>query len=672
MTLRAPGNNLRRKGQQVLDFKSALSLDETYPEGWIAALACLRERHEAPIGIAVGSHHTVCVACSSGDPSHRVYAWGSNDSSQLGHGTFMSTGAMPSMPIGFEVVSGRLTVVELCCGSDHTVLRTESGSVFAWGSNSRGQCGAPADKSGALDTHVVVRPRCMQKSQHPAMVSVSTGPFHTAMVGTAGSAWMCGHGAHIALSRVRVFPGGEEPRYFFVWAHAGLSAAGDDDNPQCGERAKQIVRLAVNELEPHVGKMLNDVKGDVFNLTQVATFVVSDGLLPTPIMLKGKAICSLSPASDSVPNRRRGAKSASSRLTVVPPHVMDNCGRFVAVKSAPFAHYMLTQRGFLYSWGHDGPNHTGLLGRPAEKPATSNRSTRRSSVVRQLGVGAIGDRWAAAPRRIPAFPRLSLAVGSVSVGHAHAVVLTTNGRVFQWGKIECCRKGRVQATILQSPTYVKGLLHSMRVSQVSAGWIDTFARTEGGEVFGWGVLDRDIEQDRLSPALYQLRAFHSQRVSRMDVAVSPSLQVLVGSISEVPATMQPTQSVVPVLKSPNISAANPFASAGGRRRSASRDRGTARVPARDFVAGVVSSSRGSPRPVSPEPTPRATTPRPGRPARCLDVFAHGASSSRSGTADRRNPVCRGRLLHPDEMASPLRQLAVTYSDGRYGLEDDTG
>jgi len=672
MTLRAPGNSLRRKGQQVLDFKSALCLEETYPEGWIAAFACLRERHEAPVGIAVGSHHTVCVASSSGDASHRVYAWGSNDSSQLGHGTFMSAGAMPSMPIGFEMVPGRLTVAELCCGSDHTVLRTEAGAVFAWGSNGRGQCGVPEDRSGSSVTHVVPRPRCMQTGQHPSMVSISAGPFHTAVVGTGGSAWMCGHAAHIALSRVRVFPGGEDPRFFFVWAHAGLSAAGDDDNPQCGERAKQIVRLAVNELEPHVGKMLNDVKGDVFLLTQVATFVVSDGVSPTPIMLKGKAICSLSPVSDLVPNQRRGAKQSSCRLTVVPPHVMDNCGQFVAVKSAPFAHYMLTQRGFLYSWGHDSLNHTGLLGRPADKTAASNRSTRRSSVVRQLGVGAIGDRWAAAPRRIPAFPRLSLAVGSVSVGHAHAVVLTTNGRVFQWGKIECCRKGRVQSTILQSPTYVKGLLHSMRITQVSAGWTDTFVRTEGGEVFGWGVLDRDIEQDRLSPALYQLRAFHSQRVSRLDVAVSPSLQVLVGSISEVPAAMHPTQSVVPIPKTAVVSAVNPFASVATRSRSASRERGAARVPVRDLVLGVVSSSRGSPRAASPEPTPRPTTPRAGRPLRCLDVFAHGVTGTRSPTADRRNPVCRGRVLHPDEMASPLRQLAVTYSDGRYGLEDDTG
>lgn len=116
--------------------------------------------------IAAGASHTIIV-----DDSQNIYSFGFGDRGQLGHGDQLTCLERPRMILNFKqmlenyeastqsdkVSIGRCKfdklprnslsyqrnglVRQVACGKDHTLLLTEGGSVWSWGSNKRGQLG---------------------------------------------------------------------------------------------------------------------------------------------------------------------------------------------------------------------------------------------------------------------------------------------------------------------------------------------------------------------------------------------------------------------------------------------------------------------------------------------------------------------------------------------------
>lgn len=81
------------------------------------------------VELAAGKSHT----CSR-DSSNAVHCWGTNESGQLGDGTFDERNIVTA-------VVGLSDAVELDAGDNHTCARRTSGSVACWGSNLDGQLG---------------------------------------------------------------------------------------------------------------------------------------------------------------------------------------------------------------------------------------------------------------------------------------------------------------------------------------------------------------------------------------------------------------------------------------------------------------------------------------------------------------------------------------------------
>jgi len=91
--------------------------------------------------LAAGSNHVMAL-----DSSGRVYAWGSNQQSQLGSKTYAqrSKAAIPSKYISLTpapvYLSGK-KIASISCGSYHSFAIDSKGQVYAWGLNNFGQTG---------------------------------------------------------------------------------------------------------------------------------------------------------------------------------------------------------------------------------------------------------------------------------------------------------------------------------------------------------------------------------------------------------------------------------------------------------------------------------------------------------------------------------------------------
>lgn len=86
------------------------------------------------VGFAYGSGPHVLAYTQSGE----LYSWGHNGYCQLGNGT-TNQGLIPTVVLG--ALTGK-TVVEVACGSHHSICLTSDGELYAWGQNNCGQIGS--------------------------------------------------------------------------------------------------------------------------------------------------------------------------------------------------------------------------------------------------------------------------------------------------------------------------------------------------------------------------------------------------------------------------------------------------------------------------------------------------------------------------------------------------
>mmetsp|Transcript_28149 Transcript_28149/g.53249 ORF Transcript_28149/g.53249 Transcript_28149/m.53249 type:complete len:574 (-) Transcript_28149:362-2083(-) len=83
------------------------------------------------VASGAGACHAVCV-----DDGGKLYAWGRNDAGQLGLGDLNSR-AVPQEVAGLNGFKIR----HASCGRRHTLVCTEEGAMFSWGSHKAGQLG---------------------------------------------------------------------------------------------------------------------------------------------------------------------------------------------------------------------------------------------------------------------------------------------------------------------------------------------------------------------------------------------------------------------------------------------------------------------------------------------------------------------------------------------------
>ncbi|XP_043698410.1 uncharacterized protein LOC122649110 [Telopea speciosissima] len=117
--------------------------------------------------VAAAKHHTV-IATEGGE----VFTWGSNREGQLGYTS------VDTQPTPRRVSSLKPKVIAVAAANKHTAVVSESGEVFTWGCNKEGQLGYGTSNSAS--NYI---PRVVESVKFKRMIGVSTSKYHTIVLG---------------------------------------------------------------------------------------------------------------------------------------------------------------------------------------------------------------------------------------------------------------------------------------------------------------------------------------------------------------------------------------------------------------------------------------------------------------------------------------------------------
>lgn len=142
------------------------------------------------IDICCGSDHTLGLN-SSGE----VYAWGSNSFGQIGNGC-NSDQLLPKKVYGLEDEKA----ISICCGGNHSMVLTDKGRVFSWGSNKYGQLGigknsvifnrsVPHKEFSNIPKIVGIK----NNGKHALVSKISCGSEHSLLLTRDGDIFVCGN-----------------------------------------------------------------------------------------------------------------------------------------------------------------------------------------------------------------------------------------------------------------------------------------------------------------------------------------------------------------------------------------------------------------------------------------------------------------------------------------------
>ncbi|GAB4821915.1 hypothetical protein N2152v2_008961 [Parachlorella kessleri] len=140
---------------------------------------------EPVVAVAAGYYHTLALA-----ESGNVWAWGTNDKGQLGVGSDVPSAGEPRL---LKTLQGE-KVTSIAAGADHSLALTAHGEVFSWGENGHGQLGH--SKAPGLGFFRLARPewkpRLLRGLETQKVTQISAGQMHSACVTHEGQALMWG------------------------------------------------------------------------------------------------------------------------------------------------------------------------------------------------------------------------------------------------------------------------------------------------------------------------------------------------------------------------------------------------------------------------------------------------------------------------------------------------
>ncbi|KAM3967385.1 HECT and RLD domain containing E3 ubiquitin ligase 4 [Aphomia sociella] len=132
------------------------------------------------IQIACGSYHSIALT-NNGD----LYSWGANSYGQCGLGNVTNKEMKPQQITSLLGVP----IALIACGSNHTFVLSKSGAVFGWGKNTHGQLGLQDKENRCYPSHVKIL-------RNVKVCHIACGEDFTVFLTLDGGVFTCGIGEY--------------------------------------------------------------------------------------------------------------------------------------------------------------------------------------------------------------------------------------------------------------------------------------------------------------------------------------------------------------------------------------------------------------------------------------------------------------------------------------------
>ncbi|QDZ21158.1 RCC1 -like regulator of chromosome condensation protein [Chloropicon primus] len=388
----------------------------------------------------------------------KVYAWGKNDYSQLGLGKNAGSGSVHE-PTLVKGLGRGVSVQKVVAGQTFGALLTTKGEVYAFGDNSALQLGSK------LSSAVQKEPKVMPSDAK--FKDLSCGKLHCLAATTEGLVFVWGTDSYgqLGLGASKRSLGVDKPERvgglesiakvfasatgsYAVSARGELYAWGKNNAGQLGIRSTKNPKSEPETVvEVSEGSRIKSMSagGHAFQYEGHSAVIMSSGEVYT---WGWNFFAQL------------GNGESESRQGI--PHAIPWLARLnlTSIACGQFSTAAVTEEGELYMWGS---NEAGQLGRGDFAVTTSD------------------------PIKIP----IQGKVKAVSIGYGHVLAVTTEGKVFSWGKNFYGQLGVGDHRDKATPQPVTHLQEET-VVDVSAGQYHSLALTAKGGVFAWGY-NREYE-----------------------------------------------------------------------------------------------------------------------------------------------------------------------------------
>eukprot|EP00958_Prasinococcus_capsulatus_P002961 scaffold266_cov391-Prasinococcus_capsulatus_cf.AAC.13 len=129
--------------------------------------------------------------------SESLYAWGNNDHGQLGVGH--RSEERHAVKVALPVLRESAQIALAVCGGSHSLLLTDAGEVYSWGSNAFGQLGIPKE----LSREIAVPQLVPAFTNEDTVASVCAGFAHSMALTNAGMLYAFGDNSQGQLGIIK-------------------------------------------------------------------------------------------------------------------------------------------------------------------------------------------------------------------------------------------------------------------------------------------------------------------------------------------------------------------------------------------------------------------------------------------------------------------------------------
>ncbi|XP_035715246.1 ultraviolet-B receptor UVR8 [Folsomia candida] len=428
------------------------------------------------VQISCGSCHSVAL---SDDGS--VYSWGANDKGQLGEGSKIENNPTPKRILLVAKVT------KISCGKHHTLAMTERGEIYAWGSNHHGQLGTGSSSKSRIPVKIDVDGRIRDIL---ALNSISACKFEKS-----------GGGGDIVAM-------GEVGDVFSSWDTDPVTPGvlkGGEGNSAVNSNLMKWNALKCVDYEEMPALKLAFVYGSGFE--QSAILISRD---EDDVYFVGRSV-----------HGSLGSGASTEFETRVPIKNVNLSGKGIFwldygldVAGGCTCLFALTTSGCIYSRGY---NDFGELGQgfSSLEPGVPNKIDMFGDTIKiaqiacgsdhamaiseeghlyawgynfygQLGTGCLDDH-VPTPERVTAFRSKGTEIVSVAAGMFHSVAVTGDGHVYAWGQNDKSQLGGgCSEPYSATPTLVPFRVSNSPISRVACGPDSTLALSTDGKLYFFG------------------------------------------------------------------------------------------------------------------------------------------------------------------------------------------